>query len=266
MERLFSVEGAAMAQLTCPNCGEGVAAKNINIQKTLALCESCGTVFNFGDQFAAALEKGKRRKLKQPEQVTVHDAGDDLSLSFKWSFKAENPIILFFVGALLLIGLAFVLIGLRGGAAGWPLGLTGLLMSAFPAYSFLAIASNTTTVTARGETLIHETRPLPYPRYTRRVCDLADVESAFTRSAQVLADDFYHDIRLRHQDGSETIFMGQVERSHAVFIAAQINAYLAALAHEADGALAADALPLLDEADTDSPILTDGELPRRSVK
>ena len=70
-------------QLSCPNCGESIPPDKINIQQTLALCPACGTVFNFGDDLSPKLAKVKRRKAKQPDQITVTE--DDTRLEMRFS-------------------------------------------------------------------------------------------------------------------------------------------------------------------------------------
>lgn len=68
-------------QLNCPNCAEAVPAEYVNIQELIAICPNCDAVF----RVEAPANKVKRRKVKQPEHLTVHDT-DHLHLSYKNNF------------------------------------------------------------------------------------------------------------------------------------------------------------------------------------
>lgn len=73
-------------QVNCPNCGEKIAAENINIHKMVAVCSACDTVFPFDSPES----KIKRRKVKQPQQLTLRDA-ENLHMSFRTNFRlGEN--------------------------------------------------------------------------------------------------------------------------------------------------------------------------------
>lgn len=69
-------------QLNCPNCAQTVAADHIHIQAMTVLCPNCETIFHVNTQDS----KLKRRKVKQPQHLTVHD-GDNLHMSFRTNFR-----------------------------------------------------------------------------------------------------------------------------------------------------------------------------------
>jgi len=90
-------------QLTCPNCQTEIPAENINIQKTLALCPECGSVFNFGDnQSQSTTPKIKRRKAKKPDHVTLHEEGDTLHLSYPLINDRASKIAIGFLSVVLI--------------------------------------------------------------------------------------------------------------------------------------------------------------------
>lgn len=81
-------------QITCPNCGQTITAEHINIQKMAAVCPACHHVFSFDLPTA----KTKRRKVKQPEDLTLRDEDHLLSMSFRTNWRLgrnEN-----FIGAI----------------------------------------------------------------------------------------------------------------------------------------------------------------------
>ncbi|MCB9460926.1 MAG: hypothetical protein H6670_14835 [Anaerolineaceae bacterium] len=127
-------------QLTCPNCQTPIPPENVNIQKTLALCPECGSVFNFSEDQQSSI-KVKRRKAKKPSYLTIHDNDDNgLHLSYPMLVGRTNKIVL---GVLLSVLVAFmVLVGNELLADGkiLPVILLGLIfggMGAALASSFL---------------------------------------------------------------------------------------------------------------------------------
>lgn len=84
-------------QLNCPNCTQIVPAEHINIQEMVAVCPNCDAVF----RVETPASKIKRRKVKQPAGLTLHD-GDNLHMSFRTNWRLdrnEN-----FIGALVGLG------------------------------------------------------------------------------------------------------------------------------------------------------------------
>lgn len=55
----------------CPNCGTAIPPQNINVQKFVASCINCGTVFNFEQNISGSKPKIKHRKIKQPKYMNV---------------------------------------------------------------------------------------------------------------------------------------------------------------------------------------------------
>lgn len=96
-------------QLTCPNCQTEIPAENINIQKTLALCPACGSVFDFGDEHGpGTTPKIKRRKAKKPDAVIVHDEGDTLHFSYPLVNDRASKIAIGFLVFVMLAFLVFI--------------------------------------------------------------------------------------------------------------------------------------------------------------
>ncbi len=72
-------------QISCPNCGEQIAAENINIQKMVAVCAHCDTVFSFDTPHA----KLKRRKIKKPNKLMLNE-GETLQMAFRTNFRLDK--------------------------------------------------------------------------------------------------------------------------------------------------------------------------------
>src|SRR5438477_9183094 len=95
-------------QVTCPNCGEKVAAENINIQKMTAVCAACDTVFPFDLPEA----KAKRRKVKQPAHLDLLDI-ETLQMEFWTNFRLDRSQAFLYsmVGGVIMTFVALQLIG-----------------------------------------------------------------------------------------------------------------------------------------------------------
>lgn len=75
-----------MQQLVCPQCGTSVTAENINIQEMISVCQNCDTVF----PFERPTEKVKRRKVKQPQNLTKHEDERRLHMQFRTNFRLDR--------------------------------------------------------------------------------------------------------------------------------------------------------------------------------
>lgn len=97
-----------MQQLTCPNCSEFIRAENINVNEMVAVCSNCHTVF----PFKSPAEKDKRRKVKQPQNLTLRDA-ETLEMSFRtnWRLGSNQEFSGMVVGAVMMAFVSSILFG-----------------------------------------------------------------------------------------------------------------------------------------------------------
>ena len=75
-------------RLACPDCGEPIAADNINVNEMVAVCGNCDTVFRFD----VPDEKTKRRKTRQPDRLHVLEEDGVLDMWFTRVLGKEDTI------------------------------------------------------------------------------------------------------------------------------------------------------------------------------
>lgn len=162
--------------LTCPNCNFFVAAKDINISKTIAKCENCNHVFNFEDNFD--FREG-RPEMLIPEGMEVLNLRSELDIEVKWT-KSIQPMMVVFTLVWNLFLLPFVIGGIMAGQAQILLfagahiavGL-GLL------YSIFAQLFNKTHITVTDRRIEINTKPFPIPGNRKIELDAEDLEQLF---------------------------------------------------------------------------------------
>jgi hypothetical protein len=149
-------------QLTCPNCGEIVPAEQINIQQMAAVCPSCDSVFSF-DAPNTATEKAKRRKVKQPENLELHD-GAALEMAFRTNWRLDQDES--FIGSAALGGvfsaLAFIMLfGVFQGEIPFFIPLLFAIVAAAADYAVALRVYNKTHIVMDQENIRISRKPLP---------------------------------------------------------------------------------------------------------
>jgi hypothetical protein len=217
--------------LTCSNCGAPIPAENINIQKTLAVCPECATVFDFSTAISPVAapptpSKRKRRKIKQPEYITIQPAAQGLDLVYKWGIKAETST------ALVLMGLwaaVAVIVGVLGTVVGREPGalLATLLIGGFPFYYFLCLFTNATRCLVNDEQVQVRTGPLWFWGYGHATLDTAEVQAVYWELGEDEDDDSGgYTVYARLEDGGRKKLLEGILKSDAEFIAQEMNAAL----------------------------------------
>jgi hypothetical protein len=219
-----------MAQLTCKNCGAPIPAENINIQKTLAVCPECATVFDFSSTVEAAApapHKRKRRKTKQPEHITIQPSASGLDLVYKWGLKAEVPSNLFWMALWAIISLAIGLGGtlFAGEPGAWA---ATLVIGAAPLYYFLCLFTNATRFLLDEDQLQVRTTPLWFWGAGHATVDTSDIEAVYWELGE---DDDEEDedsylVYARLRDGGRKKLFEGIRKQDAEFIAQELNAAL----------------------------------------
>lgn len=77
--------------IKCKNCGEPIPAKDLNINKTLAKCNDCGSVFTFEDDLFFGGRRG-RPEFVMPEGTEVLKLLTSMEIELDWfkSMKRSN--------------------------------------------------------------------------------------------------------------------------------------------------------------------------------
>lgn len=244
-------------QVICPNCGEKVTADHINIQKMTAVCGSCDTVFVI--ELPEAKSKTKRRKVKQPDKLTLRDA-ETLHMEFRTNFRLERNEA-FFPSVLMATIMTIVGGILLGEGGGVPFILpVAFLVAAVGLWYFAAlIAFNKTYIDMDEDTIKVTRKPLPNPLGQAHEVPLGDVETIRCEETDISKKESYDTPRYRvwaqTADGTRRTIVNDLTEEYAVFIAQHLEKRLQADAETDDAHLEAGNHHLQDQS-----AVNDGEL------
>ncbi|MCA9915199.1 MAG: hypothetical protein KC496_17715 [Anaerolineae bacterium] len=214
-------------QLTCPNCGETVPAEHINIQQMVAVCPSCDSVFSFTAPDEPG-EKTKRRKVKQPDDLTLYD-GERLELAFRTNWRMDQDES--FMGAAILGGvfslIAFIMLG--GTLQGEIPFFLPLFMGIIATSADYAIALrlfNQTHITMDSEEISISRRPLPGLRAPQHV-SLSGVIAIHAEETLASRENHYDTPRFRvwaeTVDGTQRTIATDLVEEYAYFVAQRLQ-------------------------------------------
>ncbi len=161
-------------ELQCPDCNAPIHGKQINIDTSLAHCNSCGNTF----QLEREPERGKP-EIFMPADFDVLRLRNELDIEFKWR-RSLNGFLTFFTlvwnSILFIIASTIILSGSWGmllflglhGSVG-----IGLL------YHTVTTLFNRTNVLVDRDYLRIEHRPLPLPFYPNKAIPIQDIKQVF---------------------------------------------------------------------------------------
>ena len=211
-------------QFRCPQCDHPLKAEQINIQRMVALCDACSSVFELN----MPRSKAKRRKATRPPSLRIL-AQDPLRLSFRTNFRLDKNES--FQGSAILSGLfslfTLLMTGLfLGGEVPIFLPLTFLVVATAAIYALLTIIFNQTHIHLIDAAIHVDRRPLPSLTQARQI-RLAGVESFSTEeTAASLREGFdtprYH-VWALYADGSRRLVIGDLVEDYADYVSAQLN-------------------------------------------
>lgn len=221
-------------QLTCPNCGAEIPARQINIQKLVAVCETCDAIFSIDDsQISGEPWKRKRRKVPQPEKFHVVEADGEVHVSFvtrenmSWLEYIMGAVALVFGGPLALATFSLVFSG-----SFIPALITSVI-SFICLYLVAAIGLNKVEVNIDDEQF--STQEGPVYVFANKQIPRDDV-LGFWMDRAGLDDDpdsDYYNIYALLRDDRKKPFIQYLQREHAQFILQVLEEYIT-LTHAED--------------------------------
>ena len=161
-------------RLQCPSCKADIASEDININRLIAKCSQCNTVFEFEKTVREAPRQ--RPEIVMPPGIEAYHLLSELNLEIKWrqsfsSFLAFftifwNGIVFIFVAAAIITGTYGMLLGVS----------IHLLVGLGLLYYMLTVMVNTTFITASNYRLLIEHRPLKLPFYKNRDIPVTEID------------------------------------------------------------------------------------------
>lgn len=165
-------------QLDCPNCTTAIRYDDINIEKMVAKCSKCNSVFSFDKQIT--LPGRQKTEILLPDGVDALHLFSELDIRISWR-KSLSGFFLFFTIFWNAIVLPMALFALASGAYEM---LIFMSIHIFIGVSFLyyliATLVNTTYIIVDDYNLTIEHRPLKVPFYPRRDIPASEIDQIFT--------------------------------------------------------------------------------------
>ena len=211
-------------QLLCPQCNHPLKAEQINIQRMVALCDACSSVFDV----SSPRVKAKRRKVKRPSHLRILSE-DPFHLAFRTNFRLDKSES--FQTSAILSGIFSLLTLLMTGLflereVPIFLPLMFLVMALTAIYSLSTIIYNQTHIRLDGAAIDVARRPLPSLTQARQV-PLAGVASFSAEESAASQREGYDTPRYHvwalSADGSRKLVSGDLTEEYASYIASQLN-------------------------------------------
>lgn len=206
--------------LNCPNCGVAIPTENINIQKTLALCNDCGHVFNFGD--SVPIRKAKQRKVRQPDRVVAHEDRQRLELTYRRVFDLNEKIGLIVLSLLTVVLTFFAIMAARDATAPPPVPILFAGLAAMFGYIAAMSLFNTTSIVADEEKVTVDRGPLRFPINENVRVNLEEVVEVYCEETETsksrAAMDRYYRVCARFDDDRRVALVKSLPEDYAFYI------------------------------------------------
>ncbi len=222
-------------QLSCPNCKSDIRGEDINIDKVVAKCANCNTVFSFENELNNELHKPAHKKQEVLLPAGIESYSTDHELDFEINWRKTSKGIGFFVFFTLfwngIVGI-FVIMALATGEWKMLLGVSiHLLIGICLLYYVLANMLNTTYITVRRGKLSVEHLPLRFPFYPDRFIPVANIEQVFVEryvaSKTNNNPDFAFRVKLIETNQNRiNLVKGLKQPNHALYIEQEIEKFL----------------------------------------
>lgn len=244
-------------QLICPNCGEPVDAENINIQRMAAVCPACHTVFQFDPSDSDS--KIKRRKIKQPPQITSSERDDRLTIAFRTNFRLDqNEAFLASAGFSVLFTFMTIVLASQSDSDAAIVTLGFGLFTLMLYYLLGLVAYNKTHIEISDEQITVSRKPLPNLLTQPNTISLSEIEIVRYEETAASKKDSYdtprYNVWAERVDGNRKLIVGDIIEDYAVFISQRLNESLDVDSEPGVARLSDDEWEAVDERATDEHI------------
>jgi hypothetical protein len=209
-------------QVNCPNCGEKVPAEHINIQNMTAVCPNCDNVFSFEKPD----DKAKRRKVKQPERLTLRDA-ETLHMEFWTNFRLDRSgeFIISTLGGIGSTLMALLILSKGTAPVILPLIFLGFAVMCF--YGLALTVINKTHIDMDDSAIRVTRRPIPNFLNRGNDVSLSGVTAIKYEETEASKKEGYDTPRYRvwaeTADGTRRTIVNEVTEEYAVFLAQRME-------------------------------------------
>ncbi|MFN7116710.1 MAG: hypothetical protein ACK4TA_07895 [Saprospiraceae bacterium] len=167
-----------VVKLQCPNCQSTIRYEDMNIDKLIAKCHHCYTVFGFEEQVRQTMRQ--RSEVPLPPGIEAASYLSELDIQINWRKTTNAGFFVFFTIFWNAVLIPFVLIALTQGE--WIILLfisLHLMVGLSLLYYTLCIFFNTTYITVNRQEISVLHKPLKMPFYPDRQVTVDRVEQLF---------------------------------------------------------------------------------------
>ena len=148
--------------LTCPNCQNVVAKEQININALMAHCQSCNTVFSFGQDTSHAIFQ-KPEVVVMPSGIEAYHSFNELNIELNWR-RSSRSFFFFFAAFWNAIVIPMAVFAILSGEIMFLLALSlHLAVGIGMAYYVAALFLNTSYIVVGRRKILIEHRPIRLP-------------------------------------------------------------------------------------------------------
>lgn len=213
--------------LTCPNCNFFVAAKDINIKKTIAKCENCNHIFSFEDDFD--FREG-RPEMLIPAGMEVLKLRSELDIEVKWN-KSIQPMMVVFTLMWNILLLPFVISGLMAGQAQILLFAGAhIAVGLSLLYGILAKLFNKTNISVTQRKIEISTSPFPTPGKSKVEIAADELEQLYVNryvsSTTNGVANYAYGLYAIHKNGSKFPLVKGLNKESQLYLEQEIERYL----------------------------------------
>ena len=168
-------------QINCIECNLPIEADNLNLDRCIAKCANCHTVFDFTKQLENAPKN--RPEVAMPDNIEVLQLKNELDVSLQWWSSENKPtFLIFFTLFWNSIVSIFVIVGLLTGEWMMLLGISiHLTIGLGLAYYLLCKYFNKTIFRVTRNYLTTQHRPLPVPFYGPKDVSIDDIDQFYCK-------------------------------------------------------------------------------------
>ena len=219
-------------QINCPNCAEQIESDNINIDKGVAKCGNCNTVFSYKDD--THLSYRRRPEVFMPEEFEVLPLRSELSIHYKWrKTRSLSGGTVFFTLLWNAMLLPFILVAFASGNFLTLIGISvHLLIGLGFILNIILTLVNSTYITVDDYELAIEHRPFSLPFFSKnKYIDVKEIEQIYVSkylSEKVNGVEKYaYQVIAQLKNGEEVkVLKGFRHQDKALYIEQEIEVFL----------------------------------------
>lgn len=218
-------------KLICPNCGDPISSSNINMQHLSAVCPTCDTIFQFEPPTIATTIK--RRKVKQPQKLSLQETDGYLNIAFRTNFRLDKneSFVLSAMFSLLFTFVTMILFSQYMVNQKNILIPLGMSLFTLLTYYFLALITyNKTHIKISDEKIEVSRKPIPNFLISPQKIGLAGIDAIHYDETVPSKKEGYdtprYNVWAETMDGNRKMIVSDVIEEYAVFISQRLNEFL----------------------------------------